>query len=414
MARPRELRGFPPVVDVRRAGTPGPEHGRRGCDVDVGLVRPLPVLEGRARVGIGGHGAVDGEPGGLAHLLQEGVLHRLLPGRQHQLQIGAVADIGAHGPGRAVDGLDGRQAHRQGEAEEVEVGIVVAAAAVPEDAEGEAPPLLGMDRAVEEGAARQLLAVRRNGRGVGEHYAQRIIAGGIRCRVADRGGGLGRPERNRRPVRERRAVAGANLGFPLPQKMRGREIDGPAGRGLPVRGTGPRGDGAAAARQAGETEAGGVLATDQVRVPSVLAEAQQHGGISNARAIVGDGDGEGRPARSGGAVCRVLVQGGDRNTHARGAGAAAVLERFEEDVGESGCVNPGDAPDGAVVDAGADGLVHGWTSMALRKRKRPAGLPRSVSRGRRAGGAIQDWRTVTGPGAGTPGYPWGPARRHGR
>ena len=55
-----------------------------------------------------------------------------------------------------MDGLDRGQADREREAEEVEVGIPVAAAAVPEDAEHETPPRFGMDRAVEEGAARQL------------------------------------------------------------------------------------------------------------------------------------------------------------------------------------------------------------------------------------------------------------------
>ena len=355
---------------------------RRGCDVDVGLVRPLAVLEGRARVGIGGHGAVDGEPGGVAQLLQEGVLHRLLPGRQHQLQTGAVADIGADGPGRAVDGLERGQAHRQGEAEEVEVGVVVTAAAVPEDAEGEAAPLLGMDRAVEEGAARQLLAARRVRRFVGEHHPERIMAGGIRSRVAYRGGGLGRPERNRRPVRERRSVIGADLGLGFAEKMPGLQVHRPAGQVIATAGTGPRGDGAAAARQAGEADAGGVLAPDQLLVPAVLAEAQQDGRVGDTGAVIGDGDGEERFPRSGGAAGRIFVQGGDRNMHARGAGATAVLERFEEDVGKCRCVNPGDAPHGAVVDPGADRLVHGWASMALRKRKRPAG--------RRSGGALAD------------------------
>ena len=52
-----------------------------------------------------------------------------------------------------MDGSHGGQPDRQGQAEEIEVGVVVAAIAVPEDAEGQAAPWLGVDRAVEEGAA---------------------------------------------------------------------------------------------------------------------------------------------------------------------------------------------------------------------------------------------------------------------
>ena len=55
-----------------------------------------------------------------------------------------------------MDGFDCLQADRQGEAEKAEVGIPVAAMAVAEDPEHESPPWLGMDRTVEEGAARQL------------------------------------------------------------------------------------------------------------------------------------------------------------------------------------------------------------------------------------------------------------------
>ena len=99
----------------------------------------------------------------VPHLLQEIVLDGLFPGRQHQLEIGAVADIGADRPGAAMDGLDRGESHRQGQAVEIEVRVVVAAMAVAEDAEGEAPPGLGMDRAVEEGSAVQLLSVRLGG-----------------------------------------------------------------------------------------------------------------------------------------------------------------------------------------------------------------------------------------------------------
>ena len=127
---------------------------------------------------------------------EEGALDRFLAGRQDQFEAGAVEDIDAHAPGCAMDGLDRGQADRQGQAEEVEVWVVVAAMAVPEDAEGEAAPGLGMDRAVEEGAARQrssspavpdLVPILEDDR-------QRVMAGGVLRRVPDRGGGFRRNE----------------------------------------------------------------------------------------------------------------------------------------------------------------------------------------------------------------------------
>ena len=150
----REPGRFAPVVDIGDGGPPGAQDGRRGRQFDAGLARPRPVLEGGTRRRIGGHGAVDRNPRGLAHLCKEGILDRLLAGRQDQFEIGAVVHVCPHGPGRAVDGLDRGQADRQGQAEEVEVGVVVTPATVAEDAEGKAPPRLGMDGAVEEGAAR--------------------------------------------------------------------------------------------------------------------------------------------------------------------------------------------------------------------------------------------------------------------
>ena len=147
------LRRLAPVVAVGDRGLPGPQHGRRRRDVDAGLARPGPVLEGRPRRGIGGHGAVDRQPGSVAHFLEEAVLDRLLAGRQDEFEIGAVFHVGEHAPGGPVDGPDLGQSGGQGEAEEVQVGVPVAVAAVPEDPEDETPPLLGMDRAVEEGAA---------------------------------------------------------------------------------------------------------------------------------------------------------------------------------------------------------------------------------------------------------------------
>ena len=151
-----KLRRVAPFVDVRRSRAPGAEHGGRRRDVDAGFVRPRPVLEGGPRRGIGRHRAVDCETGGLAHLLEKGVLHRLLAGRQHQFEVRAIVHVGEDGPGRAVDGLDRGQADGEGQAEETEVRVPVAGAAVAEDTEHEAAPWLRMDRTVEEGAARQI------------------------------------------------------------------------------------------------------------------------------------------------------------------------------------------------------------------------------------------------------------------
>ena len=60
--------------------------------------------------------------------------------------------------------------------------------AVPGDAECEAAPRLGMDRAVEEGPAVELLPA---GFGTGdplEEDLQRVMPGGVLSRIADRGG----------------------------------------------------------------------------------------------------------------------------------------------------------------------------------------------------------------------------------
>ena len=262
------------------------------------------------------HGAVDGKPGGTPHLLQEIVLDGFLARGQHQFQFGAVADIGANAPDAAMDALDRGQGERHGEAEEIEIGVVVAAMAVPEDAEGEAAPRLGMDRAVEEGPAVELLPA---GFGTGdplEEDGQRVMPGGVHGRIADRGGGFGGFERYRRAMRERRAVIGVNPGLRLTQEMFRGEIDPPAGQGMAVRRTRPRGDRAAAARQARETEPGGVLAADEVVGPAILAEAQQDGGIGDAGAVVGDGDGETRFA------ARLVGKRADGDADPGGAAAA--------------------------------------------------------------------------------------------
>ena len=91
-----------PVVAVRNAGPPGPQHGRRRRGVDAGPARPPPVLEGGTGRGIGRHGAVDREPGGLPHLLEKGVLDRLLAGWQDEFEIVAVGHVRQYPPGHGV------------------------------------------------------------------------------------------------------------------------------------------------------------------------------------------------------------------------------------------------------------------------------------------------------------------------
>ena len=215
-----------------------------------------------------------------------------------------------------MDALDRGQGERHGEAEEIEIGVVVAAMAVPEDAEGEAAPRLGMDRAVKEGPAVELFPAGFGARSSLEEDRQRVMPGGVLGGMPDRGGGFGGLERYRRPVRERRAVIGVDLGLRLAQEMFRREFDAPARQGMAVRRPRARGDRAAAARQAGETEAGGVLAADQVVGPAILADAQQDGGIGDAGSVVGNGDGETRFA------ARPVGKRADGNADPGGAAAA--------------------------------------------------------------------------------------------
>ena len=73
--------------------------------------------------------------------------------------------------------------------------------------------------------------------------------------------------------------------------------------------------------QAGEAEAGGVLAAHQIPVPAVLAEAQQDGKIGDAGAVLGDGERLVAGVRSvGSGTVRGPV---DRYADPGGAGAAA-------------------------------------------------------------------------------------------
>ena len=175
-----EPRGFPPVVDIGEAGAPGAKLGRWRGDVYAGVARALPVVERWARIGTGGHGAVDGRARGLAHLVEKRRLDRFFAHQQHELELGAVHDVGRDCLAGAVDGPDGRQADGDGEAVEVGVGVVQAEArpAVLEHAEHEPSPALDMERAVEEGAALERFALAR----CGGHARRRRRAGNTRPR----------------------------------------------------------------------------------------------------------------------------------------------------------------------------------------------------------------------------------------
>ena len=124
-------------------------------------------------------------------------------------------------------------------------------------------------------------------------------------------------------MRKRRRIIDKDLGVRLSQEMRRCKHDPPTGRYGAAHGT--RGDGAAAAREAGEAEAGGVLALHQFAGPAVLAEAEQQGGIGDAAAVIGDGDGKLRLV--GGVVGNGALDG---DTDADSAGAAGVLEIVDD------------------------------------------------------------------------------------
>ena len=177
------MKGGPlvPIVGVGDGGPPGAQFGGRLGHLDPGLFRLVPVGPGnpRGRIGLR-HGAVDGKPRGFAHLFQKRGLHRFLSRGQDQLQIGARVDVGPCRPDAAFHGVDLGQAHRQGQAMEVDVGDAVARMAVLEDAEHEALPWFHMERAVEEGAALDGLAVDGDRQGI-------MPRGGLKERRGPRG-----------------------------------------------------------------------------------------------------------------------------------------------------------------------------------------------------------------------------------
>ena len=192
-------------------------------------------------------------------------------------------------------------------------------------------------------------------------------------------------------VRVRRGVIGVDLGVGLAEKMLRRERDAPSRRGLTIRGARAGRDGAAAPCEAQHAHPRGVLAAHQLLVPAVLAERQQDTRVGDAGAVVGDGH------------CEVAIGAGDGDVHARGDGPAGVLQNFGEGIGERGGKRPGDALDGAVVDARADGRDGDVVHLRFSEMDAEREAPRPV--GFRTG--RMPWRTVSGRGAGTRGSPVG-------
>ena len=255
--------------------------GRQGRSSDGGAAMSIPASRARVQssnagreIRVCGHGAVDREPRGLAHLGEEGGLDRLLARRQHELQLGAVHDVGRDRPADARHGLDAGQADRHREAVEVDVGVVEAEArpAVLEHAEHEPPPALGVERAVEEGAAFELLSPGGGVRRMLEDDRQRIVPGGGADAGADGLGVIGRAERDGGAMRVGRGVVGADFGVGLAEKMLRREVDAPARCGLAVRHARAGRDGATAPREAEHAHTGRVLSRHQVFAPAVLGE----------------------------------------------------------------------------------------------------------------------------------------------
>ena len=190
----------------RRSSAGGSGH------LDPGLFRLVPVGPGnpRGRIGLR-HGAVDGKPRRLAHLFQKRGFHRFLSRGQDQLQIGARVDFGPCRPDTTFHRVDLGQAHRQGQAVEVDVGDAVARMAVLEDPEHESFPWLGMERAVEKGAALDALAVDGHRQGI-------MPRGGLKER-ADRVGRLGRLEGDRGSMRPGGAVVRDDIGRIAAEKV---------------------------------------------------------------------------------------------------------------------------------------------------------------------------------------------------
>ena len=163
---------------------------------------------------------------------------------------------------------------------EVDVGDAVARMAVLEDAEHEALPWFHMERAVEEGAALDNLAVDGDRQGV-------MPRGGLE-ESADRVGRLGRLEGDRGSMRPGGAVVRDDMGRIAAEEVSGLQHQAVAGAWI-LAGDAPA-QCAAPAREGEKPEPGGILRLGDAGLPVALAEGQQDGGIGDPGAVVGEGN----------------------------------------------------------------------------------------------------------------------------
>ena len=139
-------------------------------------------------------------------------------------------DVGADGPDAAMNGFHRGQPRGHGEPEEVQVELEGTAPAVPEDAEHEAVPGLGMDGAVEEGAAFE--SDRFGPWNALEDHRQRVVARRVGDGCVDRIGGFGGAEPHGSAGRMRRGVVVADLGVALAGEVFRLKVHRPAAPGM--------------------------------------------------------------------------------------------------------------------------------------------------------------------------------------
>ena len=208
---------------------------------------------------------------------------------------------------------------------EVDVGDAIARMAVLEDAEHEALPRFHMERAIEEGAALDNLAVNGDRQGV-------MPRGGLE-KGADRVGRLGRLESDRGSMRPRGAVVRDDMGRIAAKKVNRLQHQAAAGAWVPA-GDAPA-QRAAPARESEKPEPGGIFRLGDTGFPVALAEGQQDGGIGDPHAVIGEGNAGG---------ISVLLDGCG---NAVGAATARVLQCLGENIGKAGRKQPGHLVDGA-------------------------------------------------------------------
>ena len=159
---------------------------------------------------------------------------------------------------------------------EVDVGDAVARMAVLEDAEHEALPWFGMERAIEKGAALDGLAADSDRQGI-------MPRGGLK-ESTDRVGRLGRLEGDRGSMGPGGAVVQDDMGRIAAEKVNGLQRQAVAWAWV-LAGDAPA-QGAASARESEKPEPGGIFRLGDAGLPIALAEGQQDRRIGDPGAIV--------------------------------------------------------------------------------------------------------------------------------